>query len=230
MVLKKKTYKRKPRATKKLMRRRRRRVPPVITPFSICRTLRYVETISLNIGVAGIPAVYTFTANGLYDPNITGAGHQPTGFDQHMLMYNHYTVIGSKCRVKFFRSDLTPDIPIYVGIERNDGATSRVSSNTLANVLENKMMRNYKLLAADMSSVVNVQAKWSLPKNYHSGQGGMISEDIYRGTTAANPTELFYYHVYAVPFDAATDAEVIQAIVEIDYITVFHAPTSINIS
>lgn len=211
-------------------KRRRRRIPPTITPNSICRILRYVETISLNIGTSGIPAVYTFAANGLYDPNITGAGHQPTGFDQHMTMYYHYTVIGSRCRIKAFRGDTTPDVPIYLGIEMNDSSTSRVSSNTLANVLENKQMRTYRVLPVDASAFCTMNAKFSLRKNFHAGKGSMISEDIYRGNDAANPTELYYYHVYAVPYDAATDAEAVPVIVEIDYIVVFHAPKGINIS
>lgn len=43
---------------------------------------RYVEGfIDLNPGALGSNAPYTFSANGLYDPNITGSGHQPIGFD-----------------------------------------------------------------------------------------------------------------------------------------------------
>lgn len=55
----------------------------------------------------GALAIYVYTTNGLYDPNTTGIGHQPTGFDQLMALYNEYVVIGSTIKVSFTNSDET---------------------------------------------------------------------------------------------------------------------------
>lgn len=70
-------------------------------PFPTARyvTLRYSEQISLDPTAAGF-AVHEFKSNGLYDPNVTGTGHQPRGYDQLMGIYNRWCVVGSSITVK----------------------------------------------------------------------------------------------------------------------------------
>jgi hypothetical protein len=51
-------------------------------------TLRYYDNISLNPAAAGVPGTHVFAANGTYDPNISGIGHQPRGFDELMELYD----------------------------------------------------------------------------------------------------------------------------------------------
>jgi len=53
------------------------------------RALRYSDYFQLTT-TSGAVSTYVFAANGLYDPNITGTGHQPMGFDQLLQFYNHY--------------------------------------------------------------------------------------------------------------------------------------------
>lgn len=50
-------------------------------------------------------ACYLFRANSTYDPDFTGVGHQPRGFDQFMTMFDHCTVIGSKITIKLHNGD-----------------------------------------------------------------------------------------------------------------------------
>jgi len=58
--------------------------------------MRYSETLQLDL-VSGV-IQYVFSANNLQDPNTTGTGHQPLGYDQWQTWYNHYAVLGSKIR------------------------------------------------------------------------------------------------------------------------------------
>ena len=65
------------------------------------KTLKFIHKYCDNVSVsgsAGIPFKYQFSCNGLYDPNITGTGHQPMYFDQVTPIYNQYRVIGAKAR------------------------------------------------------------------------------------------------------------------------------------
>ncbi len=63
--------------------------------------LAYADYFSIN-PTTGAPATYVFSCNGLYDPNITGTGHQPHGFDQLMQNYKNYQVLSSSIEVVLF--------------------------------------------------------------------------------------------------------------------------------
>lgn len=63
-------------------------------------TLRYAETFTLTTGTAGvIGTVQTMTLNNCYDPNQTGIGHQPYGFDQVTPYYGYYLVRRTRWRL-----------------------------------------------------------------------------------------------------------------------------------
>lgn len=61
---------------------------------------KYSATVGFNC-TAGVPAFYQFAGNSLYDPDISGTGHQPLGFDQWSAFYNKYCVTGSKIRAVY---------------------------------------------------------------------------------------------------------------------------------
>jgi hypothetical protein len=46
-------------------------------------------------------SVYSFNSNGLHDPDSTGTGHQPLGFDQYAVQYNRYRVLKTDYEVSF---------------------------------------------------------------------------------------------------------------------------------
>lgn len=66
-----------------------------LTPFPpryMCR-LRYAQTKTYTTGAAGVSGTENaFSLNSLYDPDITGVGHQPYGFDQVAALYSKYIV------------------------------------------------------------------------------------------------------------------------------------------
>lgn len=82
-------------------------------PPRLFTALTYSERFRLTQLVGGTPGVYTFRANSLYDPNLTGAGHQPRYFDTlcgadgTAAPYHHYRVHAVK--VKFTVWSVTGD-------------------------------------------------------------------------------------------------------------------------
>ncbi len=101
-------HRRKRRSRKRRPRRRRRKAfnnvmtirrSPMALKFKA--TLLYTDEINLDPGVAGVAAYHSFRANDCFDPDETGVGHQPRGFDQIIPMYEHFTVIGSKMKATF---------------------------------------------------------------------------------------------------------------------------------
>jgi len=71
-------------------------------PQSMRATLRYTEVADFVLSDHNAH-VATFRANDLYNPRVAGGApfHQPRTFDQYMLMYNTFTVKGSKISINF---------------------------------------------------------------------------------------------------------------------------------
>lgn len=67
-------------------------------PEQLVTTLTYSESVTYTL-VLGAYTEYKFVCNGLYDPNLTGTGHQPLYFDQLIAVYNHYCVTSSTITV-----------------------------------------------------------------------------------------------------------------------------------
>lgn len=70
----------------------------VIPDVMYCK-MRYNDQFSMSATVPN-SAVYQFAINDIYDPNITGTGHQPRGHDQWANMYTHYEVQACAIRVR----------------------------------------------------------------------------------------------------------------------------------
>jgi hypothetical protein len=83
-------------------------------PNSIITKLRYCITGTLT-STAGSSSYQVFSANGIYDPDTTGAGHQPLYYDQYALLYNKYVVLGSKITIELSNGTTSPFLCTLVG-------------------------------------------------------------------------------------------------------------------
>lgn len=183
------------------------------TPMRFPTKMIYVEQFTLDPG-SGTLAGYVFSGNGLYDPNITGTGHQPRGFDQLMAMYDHYVVVGSKCNVKLAPSNQTPAI-CCLAVQDGTGVSSDIN-----NYLEHRLSR-YTSTGSDMSSRSLTIA--SSPRTY-LGRSKVLSDPELKGTASANPTEGYYFVVATEATDNAGDPGVFSCVATIEYSVVFIEP------
>lgn len=166
---------------------------------------------------AGVTAVYVFAANGLYDPNITGVGHQPSGFDQYMALYNEYVVLGST---------------ITVWYTNNDG-----NNHALAGVF----LEDFDTTDSDWRKYVeNGNGVWTVLDKLGTGNGikclkhqaditkfstqGVFNEDGFAGTSSRNPDDTHFYHIVVAPADAVQDNAFVLCNVEIRYDVLFRDP------
>lgn len=178
---------------------------------------------NLNPGVAGTAAVQVFSANGLYDPDITGTGHQPIGFDQYMLAYDHYTVIGAKIRCFFENTDST--YSHLVGISIQDNATA----NTDARVYVENGGTKQSFLSVKGSSRDVCQLVHQVGIGKFMGKKNILTENDFRGDVSSNPTEQVYFHCWASP-QASADSANVNLIVQIEYIAILTEPKLLALS
>jgi hypothetical protein len=94
--------------------------------------LRYSDFDTLSTSV-GTTSSFQICANGLYDPYLSGSGHQPLGFDQMAAYYNHYVVKKARMRASFaLTSDPGNGVGWLVyGITRSDDTTVPTDWRTL---------------------------------------------------------------------------------------------------
>lgn len=86
-------------------RKRRLRLPPLAgAGYSKLIRMRYCTTFTIDPAAGTIP-VHHFNLWNLHDPDNTGSGHQPMGYDAWQTFFSHYTVLGGKINLKVDNSD-----------------------------------------------------------------------------------------------------------------------------
>lgn len=197
---------------------------PMPNKFAV--KLRYAESYSIDPGVGGITGVRVIRANSLNDPDRTGGGHQPRGFDQLMAMYDHFVVIGSKITVMFNTGGTTGIGGAFiVGISLKDSDTTAADKNEY---MEGRNVVSRQLLKGAGSATSIVQDRCTLKKTFSArkflGRSKPLSDPELKGGSGSNPTEQAFFHIFAQLMNSSLDANPIEVQVVIDYLAVLIEP------
>jgi hypothetical protein len=206
--------------SKKAKRTRKRSlwtsIPRAPFPDRSIQKLKYVDMIQLDATTAVVPAVWNFSCNGLWDPNQTGTGHQPMGFDQYATLYNHYHVMESYIKVIFMAPD---DVgsgakhAAIIGIMRNNDASD--SRSTKDRLEESSTV--YDVIHGDgpgtKQLTLGYKEKAIFPVDKRGDTHGAIN---------ANPQEQTSFQVFCAAITTGNDPSPIKAVVEINYLCEFY--------
>lgn len=194
-------------------KRPRRIEPRAVGPRTALRKLKYYAATTIDAGIGGIAAVHVFSANGLYDPDITGVGNQPRGFDQYMAMYDHCVCIASKITTWCETGD-TNDLVFFVAI-RDGSSTSSSIRDYLE--LDDTVFQQQVAGHTDKKLISQVA-----PHKY-LGRSKPLSDPNLRTSASSNPGEGVFYHV-GVRCMNSTDPAVANVHAIIEYTVVFIEP------
>lgn len=178
-------------------------------------THKYValdRTITSTLGVFGF---YRFSCNGLFDPDITGTGHQPMYFDTVGSVYDHYTVIGSKLTVRVVPA-VAGQGPGALGVFINDDTTSNIIS--LGNAMEQSSGTRALLMPIGQSVPLVLTKTWSAKQTFG---GSILGNDNLQGTIATNPSEQSYYDIVYQDLNGVAATSTVNIVVELEYITIW---------
>lgn len=170
----------------------------------------------------GAIQVKRFRANSVFDPDQTGVGHQPLGFDEACLWYNHYRVLGAKIKVTVLNgSTVAANACTVAGIYLSDDTTIPLTWEHLAELGRGVQ----RTLTTSNSGRASMTMGFSTRK--------FFGPNVDKGETSAlvttSPTEEAYFNVYAQAMDSATTLGVnLQFKVEIDYTVDFFEPKDIG--
>jgi len=111
-----------------------------VFPRTLRRSLRYAESFGLTTGASGgCGAEQAFILNSLFDPNYTGTGHQPYGFDQISPLYASYLVHAVKVTLLVSTIGGTAEIALVYKYEPNLGGVALLNQ-TIDRVTEAPMI------------------------------------------------------------------------------------------
>lgn len=189
---------------------------PGFAKYSYRTKITYYEVVSITTGVSAA-GNYVFSANGCYDPNITGTGHQPMTFDQMMLSFDHYVVKNAVCTVTFRNSSTT--LPLVVALSLNSGSTPITDYTRLAEngTIVRERMPQYPYTGSTAT------LKYAMNMAKFSGVPNVRDNPDLAGTAAANPAEQSYFHLSGWNPETA-DQVTFSGEVFIEYDVVFFEP------
>lgn len=179
----------------------------------------YHEAFQLNPGVAGVPASTVFSANGCYDPNITGGGHQPRGFDQVMALYDHGVVVGCKATIWVENTDTTHSTMLTM--LWNDSSTVFAAPD---DIIEHPYSTT-KMIANKGSGPAVTQMTVKLNPNKFLGRKSPLSDPDLKFSKLSNPLEQCFLHIYANPGSNSSDSQTNYCRILIEYDVVCIEPT-----
>lgn len=188
--------------------------------------LRYCDEVSIAAN-GGAVGNYEWSCNGIYDPDVSGGGHQPLYRDTLAAQYNHYRVVASRFQL-FCNSNAGENVAVNTIVSlRIDDDTS--GPTTATDLMENprcrwKLMHNcpkYNDLK-DLNSPIVM--KFVSKKFFGDG----YREDSRSAAVGANPTDMAYWIVnYWTQPGVATNVTLLATVV-IDYTVIFYEPKDIG--
>ena len=145
---------------------------------------RYITKMKYSEYVAtDATGMYRFNLNSIYDPNRTGTGHQPYGFDTMATLYNRYRVISCGWRIQCMRGYNSD--PVQIGaIPSNESLTF----TTLSELRENP--RAKYILQNPGAPVQQLTGKSYLPSLVGRTKQQYMSDDSYQAQVTNSPGEL----------------------------------------
>lgn len=199
------------------------RQSPLPENFKTC--VRYTEYDKLDIQLSNQTDQLVFCLNGLYDPNITSAGHQPRGFDQLCAFYGKYMVIGARATVELINTNV---YPVEVGYSILPTSTAKTY---MSDYMEGATDSQYQTLGGAGSTTDRYKAvvKFS-PKKYFK-KANLSDDPAMLGSASANPTMGGFIHIWAAGQGYTTAAaNSVWATITMEYIVVFKEPQNVTAS
>jgi len=157
-------------------------------------TLKYYEAFNNAAGAID----QRFRLNSIFDPNLTGTGHQPLGYDQYSTFYGRYrvtdvtmvftgamdpSVATYPCRMTIFADNNTnPYTDQQTGTEQNSATSSLITSNSVPL----KVVKRFNL-----ARVAGVDKK-------------SYADDRFQSVFGTNPSEEIILHVLGTRADGSS--------------------------
>jgi hypothetical protein len=188
--------------------------PKQSAPDSVRLKMGYGQVVSLDLSTTG-GAEHAFRLNSLFDPDFTGVGTQPVGFDQWSALYNRYRVHACKVHVEFISSGTTLGALCGVSIRRD---------STVANQFQDLVGEPYCVwvgAGAAQAGPACIHTGASVREIYGIGNSTFMDED-YSASIGANPSRVVYGHIWCNTWTQTAEAISFRVAVHLIYDVEFY--------
>lgn len=179
--------------------------------------LRYVELFNVD-PVAGLASNYFFSANSIYDPNVTAAGNQPLGYDEYQNIYNQYRVLKAKMKLYAAPTGSTTTSQVIVGVRTVPDTTIQTNVTEMMEAPNSKFM-----ILSDDEKVKSVTCYWNI-----QSLGSYVDESDLNSLTTGNPAQREYFGIYVHGMDGNIDPATVKMVCMIEYTVRWFDPRSLT--
>lgn len=195
-------------------------------PDSIRTILRITGTLTPTTTLGSLYS-YQFRGNSCYDPDFTGAGAQPTYFDNYANMYNSYVVLSSKLRLEIV--GLTSGTnPVLVGCYP---AYNTSLGTTALDCAAMRYAKSLSVLSSGNAVKATLSSSQSTAQQFGIPELAVVTDDLYSGTITTNPAtaQTWFWTVFA---QAETGTSTLSGVIRwtLDFDVKFFDPVVANLS
>lgn len=158
-----------------------------LTPFAA----RYITKMKYSqVALFSLTNGYTqvMNLNSVYDPDRTGIGHQPYGFDQLTPIYNRYRVISCSYSITAYNGTT----PIRFGVLPTNEAPPIGDMNELC-----EQPRSRWVIQLPNGNTQTVKGTVSIPSLVGRTKSQYMADDRYQAQVSGSPQELALLCIYA---------------------------------
>lgn len=154
---------------------------------------------------------YVYRLNSVFDPNFTGTGHQPNGFDQWSAFYGKYRVTGGSWRITLANQDAQYALDV-VAVERaNDNS---IDSNLYDYLQEPRS--HYACAAPRGAPCVSLGSRFKNQRLLGLTKSEFADQD-YAALVSANPAVLTWLNLFVQVNNSEISAADQSILIEIEY-------------
>lgn len=165
----------------------------LLIPDHFFTHMNYVQ--KFNLLATSATGFNNFRGNDVFDPDQTGTGHSPMGFQQLGALWSKFRVHGSHIEVK----------PILVSQTSTLALCPSLLSTGPSNI-QNMKETPYAIYMDFSSGILPVGYKLSkyIETRKVFGYPNIYQDDVFVGNVSTSPTSLFYWNVRGESFDGTT--------------------------
>jgi hypothetical protein len=179
---------------------------------------RYAETFQFTTGAAGVIGTeQVMRLNSLFDPNATGVGHQPYGYDQYLgSIYQKYRVLAAKFEILFTTPGAGQDV-FCCAMLSGAGNILSLTGMTIDRACEiPRVLHAHLSSAGNRRAVISSRTYIPLEAIFGIERGVLHDADDYTAINTASPANVATL-AFSVGSYSGTAAEAVSAQIVITY-------------